>query len=375
MPGTLHSCARVLSVTIANHTQLDALGNWVDKLPNAHKACLAICLKGIPCNHPRTKHAIQTIQNVTLHSCVHEPGGHQHGHEGVCVFRFLIENYHKPWQNVFFLHGDIQLPKHNFSRYYFEEFLQNDEWPPWPNSIEQMDKKYCGCGPRPWESFGPRDFWYKSITWWLGNFITFSNHADAVSIEQWLKAAACTKGGYCKRSGIGAYPFHMGALKFPLGYMFHVDRETALRRSQPWLRAQYQMCKSGVRVLGDGVKALPIGQRSYGSGFSYYPMTWGHVNERLAFWQFGRDFEERPVPLCVIEGGGELSMNCSQPTITLPDDKMTVRTSRWSSHWAHSRVRWGCPPYSVQCGKGCPPYSTQCGRTLHKKHKKRVILE
>ena len=39
-------------------------------------------------------------------------GGNEAGHEGVCAFRFLIDNYQRPWRGVYFTHGDVPLLKH-----------------------------------------------------------------------------------------------------------------------------------------------------------------------------------------------------------------------------------------------------------------------
>ena len=36
--------------------------------------------------------------------------------------------------------------------------------------------------------------------------------------------------------------------------------------------------------------------------FDYNPLVYGHVNERIPFFIFGHEFEERPVPDCLFEG-------------------------------------------------------------------------
>ena len=313
-------CPHVLSLTVARRHEVDVLPQWLDALPNAHKLCAAICLKGLGCDDPQTSAVLDKLR-TRVHSCVEEPGGDANGHEGVCAFRFLVDNYDRPWRNVFFLHGDLApvaqgtVRKHAGQFHSFKEFLERDEWPAWPSStMEKMTGRICGCGAfgDMHNPFGPVDFWYKTITWWLGNFIALRDpHAEATAHE-WMAAADCdARHGECARSGAGAYLLHNGTLKSPIGYMFNLDRKSALQRSREWLRAQYRMNLVGVRAMPPGWSDAHRAAWLPSPGFDYAPLVWGHVNERLPFFQFGHEFVERPVPPCVW-AGDHATMNCSQ---------------------------------------------------------------
>merc|ERR1712070_183232 len=130
------------------------------------------------------------------------------------------------------------------------------------------------------------------------------------------------------RSGMGAFGLHNGSLFAPNAFMFAVDRASALARSRKFLRANYKLCKRGVRVLPAGVQSWPEqapfrnnmpGQNdgTPGASFNYNPKVWGHVNERLPFHLFGRDFRELPIPECIWQGGNA-DMNCTQTGPSMP---------------------------------------------------------
>ena len=86
---------------------------WLDELPNAHKLCTALCLRqDLLCKEPAVTAALGNLTRMRTHSCVEEPGANEAGHEGVCAFRFLMDNYDRPWHGVYFTHGDVPGPKH-----------------------------------------------------------------------------------------------------------------------------------------------------------------------------------------------------------------------------------------------------------------------
>ena len=117
-------------LTLARERDL-ALG-WLDVLPHAETLCAAICLKGLQCDSAPVKSALAGLHFMRVHSCVEEPGGNENGHEGVCAFRFLLDNYEKPWQHVFFLHGDANTPHHVLVSSELTRYLKRNEWPVWP---------------------------------------------------------------------------------------------------------------------------------------------------------------------------------------------------------------------------------------------------
>ena len=145
----------------------------MDTLPNAGKLCTALCLRqDLKCDEPLVRAAMGNWTKMGVHSCTEEPGacgvgpdpnpiaspaltsrygpctspnpnaktptnlspnpnpkpspkpitptpaltltlgGNEAGHEGVCAFRFLIDNYQRPWRGVYFTHGDVPLLKH-----------------------------------------------------------------------------------------------------------------------------------------------------------------------------------------------------------------------------------------------------------------------
>ena len=312
-------CPRVLSLTLARERDL-ALG-WLDVLPHAETLCAAICLKGMQCDSAPVKSALAGLHFMRVHSCVEEPGGNENGHEGVCAFRFLLDNYEKPWQHVFFLHGDANTPHHVLVSSELTRYLKRNEWPVWPARYADIKKEHCGCKlmtdaypSRDRAMFGPKDFWFTHLTWYLGTMLRPRDPTAAALAERWAAGGACARPP-CSRGGHGAYVLHNGSLASPMSYMFSVDRRSALQRSKAFLEANYRMCKVGVRSLEVGMSGAPRAARLRQPGFDFNPLVWGHVNERLAFFQFAREFDERPVPDCVWHVSDHASMNCSQPLV------------------------------------------------------------
>ena len=110
-PHKLADCPHIVSITLARRTELKL--NWMDALPNADKLCTALCLRqDLKCDESLVQVAMGNWTKMGVHSCIEEPGGNEAGHEGVCAFRFLMDNYHRPWRGVYFTHGDVHLPKH-----------------------------------------------------------------------------------------------------------------------------------------------------------------------------------------------------------------------------------------------------------------------
>ena len=365
-------CPRVLSITVARRHEADALSMWLDALPHSHKLCAAICLKGMRCNDSATAASLSKLRHMRLHSCVEEPGGNENGHEGVCAFRFLLDNYNRSWRNVFFLHGDVapqaqkggSIGKHGSQFAAFRQFLLRDEWPAWPAERWKMTSAICGCGlvGQQLSPFGPKDFWFTAIAWWLGNFVSLRDANAAASVESWMAASNCVASRHswghsnlsktqhqrqCYRSGVGAYMLHNGSLSSPLGYMFNLDRKSALQRSLPFLRAQYRMNLKGVRVLPPGWSGARQAVRIPLPGFTYNPLVWGHVNERLPYFQFGHEYVERPVPPCIWEGPSEI-MNCSQSDPLLTDSK-ALRDELMKQPKARAQHPRGCDAFA-NCG-------------------------
>lgn len=309
------SCPHVLQLTLAKQSEVAALPEWLDGLPNANTLCAHICLKGMSCTASHTKTALHKLKNMRIHSCVEEPGGHENGHEGVCAYRFLLDQYDKPWEGVFFLHGDVHTSHHGVQYRAFKEYLAKNEWPKWPSTRFEMRTEHCGCGHYAslFNPFGPRDFWHQVMTWWMGQFLMPRDPAARSQLDSWQSSASCSR-GVCTRAGVGAWPLHGGTLNSPLGFMFAVDRASALQRSRRFLEAQYRMCKVGVRTLPPGQSGASRASWLPAPAFDYNPLVYGHVNERIPFFVFGHDFEEREVPDCVFEGD-HASMNCTQPEV------------------------------------------------------------
>ena len=115
-------------MTLAKPQELN-LG-WLDFLPNSKSLCLHLCLKGLDCKSNNVQDVLRKL-NIPLHSCVEEPGGHEFGHEGVCTFRFLMDNYNRPWTGVYFMHADVPHPKHTRQFKALNVFLQRHEWVGW----------------------------------------------------------------------------------------------------------------------------------------------------------------------------------------------------------------------------------------------------
>jgi len=350
-------CPHVLSLTIARPTELHHLPEWLDALPNANKLCAAVCLKGMRCDDTRSAETLSKL-HMRIHSCVEEPGGHENGHEGVCAFRFVVDNYDQPWKNVFFLHGDVPPQfsgKHHFQYAALLEFLRRDEWPAWPKTRAAMTQTICGCGAAGARAnqFGHADFWYQTITWWLGNFVAPRDQDTARAADDWVAAADCDPyTNRCRRSGVGAYMLHNGSLSSPLGFMFNVDRRSVLQRSKTWLLAQHRMCLVGVRALPPGVRGAPRAARLPSPGFDYNPLVWGHVNERLPYFLFGHEYVERAVPPCIWQGD-HASMNCSQSEPPVHASQKGVGSRR--------AELIGRPEAQPARSDGCSAFDTHCG--------------
>jgi hypothetical protein len=206
---------------------------------------------------------------------------------------------------------DVIRPKHGAQYHGLVEYLQRNEWPAWPDRRELMRKEHWGSDVRGelWSPFGPRDFWFLVMTWWLGTSITFREPERRAAAQAWAGSADCGRrqaGSKCSRAGVGAYPLHGGALVSPLGFMFAVDRA--------FLEAQYRMCKVGVRALPRGLHGAPAAAALPAPGFDYNPLVYGHVNERLPYFLFGHEYAELPMPECVWHGD-HATMNCSQPLV------------------------------------------------------------
>ena len=125
-------CNRILQLTLAKSADLKL--DWLDALPHAETLCAHVCLKGMRCGSSEVQSAMHGLKKMTVHSCVEEPGGHENGHEGVCAYRFLIDNYDKPWDGVYFLHGDVVTGHHSSQFRFFREYLSKNEWPAWPQT-------------------------------------------------------------------------------------------------------------------------------------------------------------------------------------------------------------------------------------------------
>ena len=349
------TCTRILQLTLAKPSDLRL--SWLDDLPHAESLCAHVCLKGMRCSSTHTQDAIRGLKRMRVHSCVEEPGGHENGHEGVCAYRFLLDNYDSPtWQGVFFLHGDVVTPHHAGQFKAFKEYLQHNEWPKWPSTRAEMKPEHCGCGNYGslLNPFGPKDFWHLVMTWWLGQFLVPREPHAAAAYERWVATANCRHAGrseaVCNRYGVGAWPLHNGTLSSPLGFMFAVDRASALQRSRRFLEAQYRMCKVGVRVLPPGMHGAARAARLPAPAFDYNPLVYGHVNERIPFFVFGKEFVERPhIPPCLFEGD-HADMNCTQPELRRPANGTQHLRHQHGGADAAPSVPWGCKPFDPQCG-------------------------
>lgn len=358
------SCTRVLSITVAHAHEVRELA-WLDELPHADTLCAALCLKGLSCSEA-TRAVRQTLRIVRFHSCVEEPGGRRAGLEGVCAYRFLIDNYEEAsWQHVYFVHGDAHTAKHAEQSRALRNHLRRDEWPCWPETREQLHETHCGCAflderKGAGTPFGPRDHWYPPMTWWLGAMLMPRDGARRATVDAWVARADCSRRrARCTRSGVGAWPMHNGTLSAPACFMFALDRDSALQRSRRFLEAQYRLNRRGLRVLPPGVHGAARDAALAPPGFALDPPQMAHLNERLPFFAFGRDFVERPVPECVFTGNYR-SMNCTQPetlvdpaVIQQTQTRITIsRKKRISSLQATAplRVPWACRPFDSACG-------------------------
>jgi hypothetical protein len=369
------NCPRVLSLTLSRPSDL-SLG-WLDGLPHAQTLCAAVCLKGMQCNSEIARRSLGSLRKMRVHSCVEEPGGHENGHEGVCAFRFLLDNYEAPWEGVYFLHGDVVAPKHAVQYHAFVRYLQRARWPEWPARRADLREEHCGCGAigEYLAPFGPRDFWFLALTWWLGTMVEPRAPQERDVATAWAAAADCHR-GHCSRAGVGAWPLHRGVLSSPLGFMFGVDRQSALQRSKHFLAVQYRLCKVGVRVLPNGMSGAGRAAWLPRPGFDYNPLVYGHVNERVPYWLFSHEFVERELPGCLLEGD-HASMNCTQPEVGL-----ARQTPSWLSHHivdavrqhrnaSHARAtpfgRAVAPVSGVllrpATASACQPFHEECGST------------
>ena len=50
---TPRACPRILSLTVARHSEIVALPEWLDKLPNANSLCAHICLSAFARHNTR----------------------------------------------------------------------------------------------------------------------------------------------------------------------------------------------------------------------------------------------------------------------------------------------------------------------------------
>ena len=105
------------------------------------------------------------------------------------------------------------------------------------------------------------------------------------------------------------------------------------------------MCKVGVRTLPFGWNGAARAAFLPSPGFDFNPLVWGHVNERLAFFQFSREYEERPVPDCLWHGD-HATMNCSQPIVAA---RPHHHNANWSSLGVAPVAPWACKP-AEDCG-------------------------
>ena len=85
-------------------------------------------------------------------------------------------------------------------------------------------------------------------------------------------------------------------------------------------------------------------------GFDYNPLVYGHVNERLPYFLFSREFAERPIPSCIWQGD-HATMNCTQPFVQVnltndpSSDEPTAHRKQLTPVLEH-----GCRPFDHRCG-------------------------
>lgn len=325
------ACAHIVSITVGRETELTRLSSWPEELASSstnQPLCYAPCMRGtLRC---AAVHAVaQQWRKAVLHSCVEEPGGNERGHEGVCAFRFLLDNLdNQNWSHVYFAHGDIYTPHHGWSRRALQKLVrQRGEWPEWPAAAADVHRGILSANYVA-GSFGPRDFWHVPITWWLQTFVQYKDEKMAQQAAAWEQHAS---------PGHAVWPLHNGTLRFPMSFMFSVDRRAALGRSARFYRAQYLLCKRGVRVLpghSNGHAAPWTRMNPAERAINYNPLVWGHVNERLPIFLFGRDLVERHFEECLLdESVQHFEMNCSvAPQRRRKDDlKRKHLTPPWPS--------------------------------------------
>jgi hypothetical protein len=157
--------------------------------------------------------AVAAWNATRLHSCVEEPGDVAFGHEGVCAFRFLLDNLdNSTWSHVFFAHGDIARAKHGRSYVALQALVARKQWPEWPEETRQIGKSVLAANFAQ-ASFGPRDFWHPSINWWLSTFLQYRDGMGTAAAS-WEKAAPPQH---------VSWPLHNGTLRFPISFLFQVS--------------------------------------------------------------------------------------------------------------------------------------------------------
>ena len=269
--------------------------SWVGKLPCAGSLRIAFCLKGLSCSASAANLARQ-IAPAELHSCVEEPGGRTNGTEGVCAFRFLMDNYpqkkeRQDWPGVYFAHDDIALNHgaHTASYNALRTFLgsSNGEWPRWPASPYDVTAKECGCLVIRERGFDSRYYWWRPMCaapppshmreptpsrcyggrrWWIESFL--GSEGERLVAEE--------------------------RIHWPLAFMFAIDKHTVMRHSRSYYAAMHRLARQGVKLL-HGIK---VGPGSLGDGFEmvYNPDTFGHALERLPFLVFANRSIDAPKP-------------------------------------------------------------------------------
>lgn len=339
-------CRHIISVCVARGVELADLSVWPDRIAAAATTdappCIAACMRGnLSC---ADAHAAAALWKVTrLQSCVEEPGDVEFGHEGVCAFRFLVDYLvDSTWSHVYFAHGDITRSKHRRSYNALQALVARSQWPEWPEETRRVDGSVLAANFNQ-ATFGPVDFWHPAINWWLSTFIQYRGDM-AMAAASWERAAPPRH---------VSWPLHNGTLRFPISFLFQVDRVTALRRSTRFYRAQYLLCKRGVRVLpaSAGGRLRPHqGTPGRENAFTFTPLAWGHVNERLPLFLFGRDFVERPFADCLLdETVRHFNMNCSSAAPLMAREQQKASRSM--------------PPLWTPEPTACPPMDDRCGQT------------
>ena len=174
--------------------------------------------------------ALRSLKRIRIHSCIEEPGGHENGHEGVCIpipprqLRSAVEqcllssrrHCHRPSRPIPFV-----------------QRFAADVWPPWPKTRAEITHDHCGCGHWGLTSIhSARAIFGSMFSWWLGQMITPRDPHARELAERWAASADCNRrSGVCGRYGVGAWPLHNGTLSSPLGFMFPsiVCRSSALQ--------------------------------------------------------------------------------------------------------------------------------------------------